>query len=182
MQLKKSLLVAGAVTTVGLTGLAGVGVASAATQASSSADPMSSLVDKLANKFNLNKADVQSVFDEERQARETEREQQFTAKIDQLVSEGKLTSGQKDAIIAKRAEIKKDMDANRDSMKDKTATERKAAMDQKRTELEEWAKDNGIDTQYLPLLMGGGHGGPGRMMGPRPSSDTSSNDTSSSTN
>ncbi len=41
-------------------------------------------------------------------------------------------------------------------MKDKTDEERKSAMEAKRTELEQWAKDNNIPMQYLR-----GSGGPG---------------------
>ncbi len=51
-------------------------------------------------------------------------------------------------------------------MKDKTPEERRAAMEVKRTELEKWAKDNGIPIEYL--RPGGGHHGPGGPgMGPR---------------
>lgn len=164
--MKRHLAIAATAATIGIAGL-GAGAASAATNNSATkTDPMSSLVDKIASKFNLNKTEVQQVFDEQRTAMETEREQTAKDRLAQLVKDGKLTQAQADAITAKRAELQKQREANKDSFKDKTEAERKAEMDKRKTELEAWAKQQGIDTKYLRLVMGGGHGhgGPG---GPR---------------
>jgi hypothetical protein len=58
----------------------------------------------------------------------------------------------------------------------------KTEMDAKRTALEAWAKENGIDTTYLRYVFGGGpghgHGGPGGM---RESSDDSTDTSAGST-
>lgn len=164
MNMKKSFLVAGAVTSIGLAGVTGIGVASAATN-SSDTNSSSSIVDKLAEKFNLKKTDVQAVFDQDRTEREAERQAQTEKELSQAVTDGKITSAQKDLILAKQKEVKAAMDADRDSMKDKTADERKAAMDAKRTELETWAKNNSIPTEYLRFVMGGGGHGPHGGMG-----------------
>lgn len=155
MNIKKSMLVAGVTTTMAMASIAGV---SAATSTSTT-DPQDSLVSKIASKFNLNKDQVKAVFDEDRTAREAEHEKEVTAKLDELVKAGTITSAQKDAIVAKQAEMKKDMEANRDSMKDKTDAERKAAMDQKKADLDKWASDNGISTDVLKQVMMAGHGG-----------------------
>jgi hypothetical protein len=86
-------------------------------------------------------------------------------KIASLVEDGRLTQAQADKINAKRAELQKTREANRDSMDDKTSTERKAAMDAEKTALDTWMDENDIDDTYAYLLMGGhGHGGLG---GPR---------------
>lgn len=159
--LRKPLLVAGVTSSLAIAGLTGSGLVSAATSTSSSSDPASSLIDKLASKFNLNKDEVKAVFDEDRTAREAEHQKQVEDELSQAVTDGKLTSDQRDKILAKIKENKADMEANRDSMKDKTDAERKAAMDAKRTELETWAKNNNIPTEYLRLLGPGGHHGPG---------------------
>lgn len=165
--MKRHLAIAATAATIGIAGL-GASVASAATNDNATkTDPMSSLVEKIASKFNLNKTEVQQVFDEQRTAMEAEREQNAKDRLAQLVKDGKLTQAQADAITAKRAELQKEREANKDANKDKTAAERKAEMDKRKTELEAWAKEKGIDTQYLRLVMGGpghGHGGPG---GPR---------------
>ena len=147
---------------VGLGGFASAGIASAATTPSD--DPMSSLVDKISSTFNLDKAKVQQVFDSERTARDTERQKLQQSELQKLVDGGTITSAQKTAIEAKMAEMKKSREADRESMKDLTDDQRKAKMDEKRTEMESWAKENGIDLTKLKGILGGGpggHGGPG---------------------
>lgn len=152
--MKKSLLIGATVVTLGVGTLVPL-AAHAQTGTSASG---TSIVDKIASKFNLNKADVQKVFDEEHAARETEREQRAADKLAELVKAGTLTQAQADKITAKRAEMKANREANKESFKDMTEAERKAAMDAKKAELDQWAKDNGIDAKYL-MPGGGGRGG-----------------------
>lgn len=164
--MKKHLVIAATAATIGLTGL-GVGVAHAATTTSStSTNPMSSLVDAVATKFNLNKADVQQVFDEQKSKMNAEREQTIKNEVAKLVTDGKITQAQADLINAKRAEMQKQHDTNKASMQSMTDTERKAAMDKEKSDLEAWAKQNNIDSQYVRYVFGGGHGhGPGGHRG-----------------
>ncbi len=164
--MKKQLIAAGLVATIGIAGL-GAGAANAETSASASTDPMSGLVDKIASKFNLNKTEVQQVFDEQKTAMHAEREQKVKDQVAKLVTDGKITTAQADAINAKRAELEKEREANKDSFKDKTEEERKAEKDKRKTELETWAKEQGISTDYLRYVMGHGPGGPGGHGGPR---------------
>ena len=137
MKIPKSLLVAGAIATLGLAGATGLGVASAAT---SSATNGTSIVDRLASKFNLKKEDVQAVFDEDHAAHEAEHRQEVSDRLQKLVDEGKITAEQKTKIEAKQKELQAEHDTDK-------------------TSLETWAKENGIDMQYL--RMGGGPGGRG---------------------
>lgn len=179
--MKKPLLIAGVATSIGLAGL-GAGVAQAATTDTSSTDnPMSSLVDKLATKFNLDKTEVQKVVDEQRTEMEAEREEQVKTKLAELVKAGTITQAQSDAITAKRAELQKEREASKDAAEDKTAEERKTERETKRTELEAWAKEQGLDTKYLRYVFGHGgpgghgHGGPG-MRGEKPAEETNTTD------
>ena len=162
--MKKSLIAASVAAAIGTAGLVGVTAVNAATTTSTT-NPMSSLVDALASKFNLNKTDVQAVFDAQRTQMEAERETQVKADVAQLVTDGKITQAQADKINAKRAELQKEREANKDTVSTKTREEMKTEMDAKRTELEKWATDNGISTDYLRYLMGGGHGHGGRGLG-----------------
>lgn len=162
--MKKRLLTAATVATIGVAGLSS-GAVFATTDSESGSDPMSSLVTAIAEKFDLKSEDVQAVFDEQREAMDAEREQDAKNKVAALVEDGKLTQAQADAINEKRAAMKEERESNRESMKDMTADERKAAMDSKRAELSTWLEENDIDESYAYLLMGGGrghgHGGPG---------------------
>ena len=153
--IKRSLLVAGTVATIGLAA-AGAGVASAATTTTDK----DTIVSKIAQKFNLSQEDVQKVFDEERSARQAEMQVKNEERLAQAVTDKKITEEQKQKIIAKQAELQKEREANKDTMKDKTEAERKTAMEQKRTELEKWATENGIPKEYLRMGGGHGHGGP----------------------
>lgn len=136
--------------------MAGAGLVNA----QSSTSGGTSLVDKIAQKFNLNKSDVQKVFDEDRASHEAERQQKMEERLTQAVKDGKLTQAQADAIKAKLQEMKTFMD----SLKDKTEQERRDAMKTKMDELKQWAADNNIPKGYLPM----GHG---MMGGHRPDRD-----------
>jgi hypothetical protein len=162
--MKRHLAAIGAITAISAAGFTGVQIASATTDAPSN-NPMTSLVDAVSTKFNLNKTEVQAVFDEQRSVMEAEREAEFKEQVAQLVSDGKLTQDQADKLTAKRAELKTERDANRNAHQALTADERKAKMAEHKAELDAWFEETGIDTQYRYLLMGGhgrgGHGGLG---------------------
>lgn len=162
---KKSLLLGGVISTVGLGSLASVGMASAANNSSGS----SNLVDKIATKFNVNKDEVQKVFDENRAAHEAEHQTKVNERLQKLVDDGTITAAQKTAIEAKIKELKADREANKDTMKDLTEEQRKAKMDEHKAALEAWAKTQGLDLSKLKgVFMGSGHRGPGGPGGQRP--------------
>jgi len=168
---------------------AGIGAVYAA-DSDSKSNPMSGLVAAIASKFNLNQAEVQAVFDEQktqmeanRQAKmaemETKRQADFVARLGELVTSGKLTQAQVDAIKAKSVELKAARATEKidmESMKDKTEAERQAVMEARKTKMEaerialkQWAADNGIPEEYIPMAgrMGGGHGRGGGFGGAR---------------
>lgn len=159
--MKNRILIAGTATAIGLSGVAGIGAVSAQND-SATGDPMSGLVDKLVSKFNLDKEEVQSVFNEAREEHEAQREKQQGEHLQALVDDGTITEAQKTAIEAKIKEMKEEREANKDSFKDLSGDERRAKMEEKRTELESWAQEQGLDLSKLRgILMGGrGPGGP----------------------
>lgn len=125
-------------------------------QAPSADSEFNSLAAKIAEKFGLKTADVQQVFDDVRKDHQKQKETKFAARLDQDVKDGKLTTAQKELIVTKRAQLQKEREANKDSFKNMTVEERRATMEKHRTEIDAWAKANGIDPKYL-------YGGP--MMG-----------------
>ena len=72
---------------------------------STTSGPFSNLVQMIADKFNMNKNDVQQVFDQYRLGRRDTMEKNYEAYLDQLVKDGKITQAQKDLILAKHKEI-----------------------------------------------------------------------------
>lgn len=146
--------------------------------------PFSTLVQMIADKFNLNKNDVQQVFDQYKSDRQNSMQAQFEQKLDQAVKDGKITEEQKKLILAKHQELisqrqnqmqnrqnmtPEQRKAEMQNMQGKTQEERKTIgeakktkMETERKELEDWAKQNNIDPQYL---FGGRRGHFGGMKG-----------------
>jgi hypothetical protein len=145
--MKKTLFVA-------TTALVLVGAAVATTGrvfAQSPGDNQSSIVQKLVQKFGLNESEVRAVFEEEHKERETRMAARMEERLSQLVTDGKITETQKQAIIAKTAEMKTQHEAKMEKFALMSDEERKAAMEAERTSLEAWAKENGIDLKNVPF-------------------------------
>lgn len=168
-----STLLATAGIMIGVAG-AGLGLAHADTSTttaqtqtgSARTNPMQQLIAVIAQKFNLQTADVQAVFDEQHKQMEAEHKQAETDRINGLVTSGTLTQDQANKIIAKRAELETEREAHKTSFQNITETERRTAMQTERDALQKWATENNVPLQYL---LGGGHGrhgGPG-FDGPR---------------
>lgn len=132
-----------------------------AQESTSATNPMASLVQKIADKFGLNKDEVQGVFDQSRAEMQQTRQAEYETRLSQLVTDGKITEAQKQLILSKHAEMQAAREKEWGTMKDQTPAERKAAMETRRTALENWATQNGIDTQYLQLGQSKGNGGRG---------------------
>jgi hypothetical protein len=115
----------------------------------------SSLVQQIAKKFNLNTSDVQEVFDQHRQERQANMESRYEDYLTKLVTSGKITEEQKQLLLTKHKELASQMQRNKEKFKTMTSEERKAQGDAMKTELENWAKENNLDVQYLhPFVHG----------------------------
>lgn len=130
MSVKKSLLAASVITTITAGSLLGVSAVSA-----QSADGQSSLIDKIVAKFNLNRDEVESVFEEQRDEMKAEAATDLSERLQERVDDGDITAEQKTLIEEKAQEIQ-------------------AAREAEQDELEQWAEDNGIDMRYI---VGGRH-------------------------
>lgn len=151
---KRTLIAGAAVAAVGLAGVGGVGLASAATSNSSNS---TSIVDRIATKFNLDKDEVQAVFDEERNEHKAEMKQDRSDRLAQAVKDGDLTQEQADHITAAFNEIDALIsDTPPDEQSEEAHKQVRAKMDA----LHAWAEENDID---MPDLVFGvrSHGGPG---------------------
>jgi hypothetical protein len=172
-RMKRSMLVGATAATLGLAGLTGIGMASAATAATTG---QTSLIEKLATKFNLNKDEVTAVFTADHQAREAQMAADQAKRLAQAVTDGKLTQAQADYITNAQKEIKALRgDTAPDQETDATRTSIRTKMDALRT----WATSNNVDQQYIGM---GGHGGHGGMGGPSGAAPADGSGTSSSSN
>lgn len=137
---KRAIVTAAIIATLGASVFAAVSTTYAATIPAVNDNPVSSLVTAIADKFHLNKDDVQAVFDEQRNQVHADMEAKMSAHLDQAVTNGKLTQAQADAVTAKQAELNTFMQ----SQKDIAPADRQAAMKTEMDSLKTWAKDNGI--------------------------------------
>lgn len=112
-------------------------------------DTSESIASRIARRFGLNEDDVQKFFSEVHQEKMMEHTQNLEERLMQAVKDGKITEQQKQAILAKFKELKDQHAANLEAFKDMTPQDRRDAMEKKRAELEVWAKEQGIDTNYL---------------------------------
>lgn len=127
-----------------------------------------SLITKIAQKFNLSEDDLKTVFEEDRQERQKVMQARYEEMLATAVKNGEITEEQKQLIIAKNAEIKAAREAQMEEDKNLSDDERKAKMEEHREEMEKerealeaWAKENGIEMKYLMMRGGHGpHGGP----------------------
>jgi hypothetical protein len=155
IKLRKSLVVAAAVATIGGVGVVSATAAQAAAHSSGSSD---SLAQQIADRFGLNKDEVQQIVDENRTAHKAEREAKAAERLQQLVDDGTITAEQQVLIEAKMKELKEARDAKKEAFRELSHDERKARMDGQKAELEKWAEENGLDLSKLKGVLSGGHG------------------------
>ena len=124
-----------------------------------------SLIQRLVEKFNLNQGEVEGAFEEHREEMQEERKEHQEEHLNELVSEGKLTEDQKNALIEKREQWKEEREQDREELKDMTREQRREQAQEHREEMQQWMEDSGIDHDALGGQgngMGRGHGGFGR--------------------
>ena len=126
--------------------------------------PLSGLAQSIASKFNLNQSDVQNQINSYMQQHKADMQKTMQdrqkARLDALVTQGKITSAQETAILNEFASLQTKYGPS--AMQGKTAAEKVQARKDEKTELTAWATSQGINTSYvLPFGMGGmrGHGG-----------------------
>lgn len=154
---KQALLVAGGIVSIGTAGLGLSATTSALSNTSSSTDPMSSIIDKLVSKFNLNKSEVQAVFDEARSEHHKEMRTERLTALKKALTNGKITQAQYDHIVAAWKEIDTLHSA------DKTDANR-ARVHKKMEALHKWMDKQDISFRDLGLPARGPRGGHGEGM------------------
>lgn len=119
-----------------------------------------SIVQRIAERFNLDESEVQQVFDEAHEDRHQMMKEHRIEHLDEAMENGDITAEQKQAILDKHNEMK----TNMEELKDLTHEERHEAMQALHKEMQQWLDDNDISLSF----MDGRHKGPmghHRMMG-----------------
>ena len=104
------------------------------------------MVSTLSEKLGVPEDKVTAAFDSIQSERQAARVVERKTQLDKAVTAGVITQDQEDKLIAKHAELQADRE-------------------KKRTEMEQWYKDNGIDQSKLSEYTGRGGMGMGKGMG-----------------
>lgn len=99
----------------------------------------------LAEKLGVEESKVTEAMDTMREDRQADRVKDVSENLDKAVTDGVITTDQKQAILDKQATLR-------------------AERQQHRTEMEQWYKDNGIDEEKVHDYIGRGNGMGGRGM------------------
>lgn len=128
---------------------AGLVVATNAFAQANSPSGVPSVVQEIANKFNLNESDVQAVFTQHRQEMQAKMESNYETYLGNLVKTGKITQEQEQLILNEHKQLMSQMRSTMKNFKNMTPAQRKAQMQTERQTIENWAKQNNINLQYL---------------------------------
>ena len=138
----KKIIIPVAVATIGASAIFGTG----AVFAQSTNTPLSGLAQMIAQKFNIDQNQVQSVLDQYSSQKKANRLQKMQQGEDQrlsnLVSQGKITSDQKTAIENELKNLKAKYFSN---FQGQTADQRKQAVQNFRTDFQAWLRSQNID-------------------------------------
>lgn len=132
---KKTLAAAIAAGTIGTAGITASVMAATDGNTGSSYPP---IVQKIADRFHLNPADVNGVFKEQHQENMDKRQAKLKSYLDQKVKDGKITQDQENKILDKLKSL-------HDEFKTDSKQDRRQNHRQMFSELQQWAKDNGIN-------------------------------------
>jgi hypothetical protein len=113
------------------------------------------IVERLAEKFNLNKDEVQEVFLEMRDEHKANMMARWSEKLDSAIAAGDITESQKEAILDKHEE----MEAKLESLKDLSPEDRHTQMQAVHEELRNWAEEQGIKVPFFMFKVHGPHDG-----------------------
>lgn len=107
----------------------------------------SSVINKLSERFNLNKDDVVKVFEEVRSERQAIMLRDFEDRLNQAVNDGKITQDQKKMILERHNEMRATM--NELKNKNLSKEEFRQEMQKIHSEFRNWAEKNGININTL---------------------------------
>ena len=129
--------------------------------AQNSPAPFPSFVQQLAQKLGIDQGKVQTAVDDIHKDRQGILQTRFEERLTQAINDGKITEAQKQLILNKFKDLQTDRQTNMEKFKTMTPEQRKQSMIDKKTDLSNWAKTNGVDLSIITKM------GKGGMMGHR---------------
>jgi len=128
--------------------------------AQSGSTPFSGLAQSIAQKFNVNQTDVQSVIDsymqQQKQTMTQNMQKRLQNRLDQEVQQGSITSAQETAILNELSSLQSQFGPS--ALKSMTQQQRQQAFQTEQSDLKSWAQSQGISLSLIPFGFGMGHG------------------------
>jgi hypothetical protein len=126
----------------------------------------SNITQRIAERFNLQESEVQSIFDEAREEKMAVMEEKAEERLNVFVENGKISEEQKEIILNKKEEMKTLFE----DLKNLSPEERHGKMQELREDLKIWAEENGIEAPFGMGFMNMGlkRGGFGQFKGDCP--------------
>lgn len=126
-----------------------IGVNAATDATTTAATRHDEMAKELATKLNIDESKVSEAMDQVRTEHQATRQAEVSTKLDQAVTDGVITAEQKQKILDKMAT-------------NKVENVQGQKKGQNKTEMEQWFKDNGIDStkihDYIGMGKGNGNG------------------------
>ncbi len=141
LKYKNSLVALAVVATMSGATIIGSGIVGA------QSDSGNSIVDRIASTFNLNKDEVQQVFNDAKADKRAEFVQRRDEHLNSLVEDGTITEAQKTTLQDFAEKAKSTIGDLKDSGASKE--EIRTAMEQSRKETEDWADSEGLDLNSI---------------------------------
>ena len=142
MNLKSNLVAVAAVSAIGGAAFLGANTVSAQTSGES-------LVQRIAERFELDEAEVESFFYELKEERMELKDEMREQHLDGLVDDGIITEDQKNLLIEKFEENRAERQTLKEENSDLSKAEIKQLMEDRKAEMEAWAEENGINLEEI---------------------------------
>jgi hypothetical protein len=143
--MKNNLLLAGVLAVSGLVSLGAVTSVSADTETPG----FRGAIARVGERFGQDREEHRAARQAEHQAQREQREAQMGDRLDAAVEAGELTVAQKEALLAKHEEMKTSREEWREAAASMTPEERRAAAQQHRAQMAEWAEEQGIPADFV---------------------------------
>lgn len=112
------------------------------------------IIERLSSRFNLNKDEVQQVFEEVRDEHKADMYARWADRLGDFVAEGKITEDQKQAILDKHEEVEAKMEEIRSQ--NLTEDERREKVRALHDELRSWSDEQGLNFPFMMFRFGKG--------------------------
>lgn len=121
-------------------------------QTTTETEQFNSLVERIAEKLNMDTADVKAVFEEVHKEKQSSHKSKLDLRLSEAAAKGVITEDQKAQLVLKFDELTTTHGENREVWMSLSPEERQSKLLLQQQELEQWASDHGITAETLKKI------------------------------